>query len=142
MKKNLTLFLILLLASCHPSDMPQLLKEMMNKQKNLNEENLYGEKMPYFQGGQDSLTLFLKDNINYPQFEKEQGIEGTVYISFIVEKDGTVSTVKIEKEVSNGPGFAREALRVVKLMPKWSPATLKGKPVRLSMTIPIKFVLH
>ncbi len=102
------------------------------------------EVMPEFpnpRGVADPINEYLSLNTNYPQFEKEQGKQGTVYVSFIIEKDGSVSNVEVAKGVPGAPGLGREAVRVIKAMPKWTPATRNGKPVRLQMTIPVKFVL-
>jgi periplasmic protein TonB len=104
----------------------------------------HAETMPEFpnpRGIADPLNEYLRANINYPQFEMEQGKQGTVYVSFIVEKDGSVTNVVVSIPVAGAPGFGREAVRVVKAMPKWKPATLHGKPVRVSVTLPVKFIL-
>lgn len=97
------------------------------------------EEMPEFPGGNLEMNLFLKKNILYPFKELQNGISGTVYVSFIVEKDGSITDVKIIKGVAGGPGLSREALRVVRLMPNWSPGKQGGKLVRTIFTLPIKF---
>ena len=97
------------------------------------------EQMPEFPGGNMEMNIFLRKNILYPFKELQNGISGTVYVSFIVEKDGSITDVKIMKGVAGGPGLSREALRVVRLMPNWSPGKQGGKLVRTIFTLPIKF---
>ena len=97
------------------------------------------EQMPEFPGGSIQMNDFLKKNILYPFKELEAGITGTVYVSFIVEIDGSITNVKIIKGVAGGTGLSREALRVVKLMPNWSPGKQGGKLVRTIFNLPIKF---
>jgi TonB family protein len=101
----------------------------------------YVEEMPQFPGGQDSLNSYLRRNIKYPQLEKEQGKQGTVYMSFVVRKDGSITDVKVMKQVPGAPGFTKEAERVINAMPIWKPGKMNGRPVNTSMTIPIKFSL-
>ena len=83
------------------------------------------------------MTKFLKNNVRYPAAAQEQGIQGRVVVSFVVEKNGSVSNAKVVKSVD--ALLDREALRVVLAMPKWKPAILKGKQVRCQYTIPINF---
>lgn len=92
-----------------------------------------------FPGGLDGLIAFLSQNIEYPQEARETGTEGIVYVTFVVEKDGSVSNVKILQNLYGGCG--EEAVRVVKAMPKWTPAKHKGKRVRMQFNLPIKFTL-
>lgn len=95
------------------------------------------DNMPEFPGGMAALTKFLKNNVRYPAAAQEKGIQGRVVISFVVEKNGSVSSAKVVKSVD--ALLDREALRVVLAMPKWKPAILKGKQVRCQYTIPINF---
>ena len=80
------------------------------------------------------------ENIKYPESALKQGIQGTVYVSFIVEKDGSVSNVNILKGI--GGECDEEALRVVKEMPRWTPGLYKGKPARVLFNMPIYFKLN
>ena len=96
--------------------------------------------MPQFPGGADALIEYMKKNVIYPNKAKEKGVQGTVYVSFIVEKDGSVSNVNILKGI--GGECDEEALRVVKEMPKWKPGLYKGKPARVQFTMPIYFKLN
>lgn len=98
------------------------------------------EQMPEYPGGQEAMAGFLSGNIKYPAEAKEKGIQGTVYVAFVVAADGNVTDIKIEKSV--GYGCDEEALRVVKQMPKWKPGVQKGKPVAVSFVLPIKFQLQ
>jgi len=95
------------------------------------------EVSPEFPGGQDSLTIFLKENIHYPETARETKIEGVVYVSFIIETDGSVSNVKIARSI--GYGCDEEAVRVVQAMPVWKPGTQSGKPVRMQYNLPVRF---
>ena len=100
----------------------------------------YAEVMPEF-AGPGTFSQYLGKNIKYPTVEKEEGKTGTVYISFVVEKDGSITNVKPVKEVPGAPGFTKEAIRVISQMPKWKPGQMNGKPVRVEFTQPIKFWL-
>ena len=95
------------------------------------------EEMPKYPGGDEARTKYMIESIKYPAEAKKKGIEGTVYVSFIVESDGTVSNVKILKGI--GGGCDEEAMRVVKGMPKWLPGKQKGKPVRVQFNMPVKY---
>jgi TonB family protein len=99
----------------------------------------FAEQMPAFPG---KFSEYLQKNIKYPHAEKEAGIDGTVYITFIVEKDGSISNVHAVKEVPGGPGLTKEAVRVIARMPNWTPGQMNGKPVRVTITQPVKFVLE
>jgi periplasmic protein TonB len=97
------------------------------------------QKMPEFPGGVSAMNEFLKRNIKYPQLAKEIGITGTVFISFIVEKDGTLSSQTILKGI--GGGCDEEALRVIRMMPKWEPGKQREVPVRVLFNLPVRFTL-
>jgi TonB family protein len=97
------------------------------------------EQMPEFIGGDEARVKFLSKNIKYPQKAKESGIQGTVYISFIVEENGSVSEVTVLRGI--GGGCDEEAMRVVKMMPKWKSGKQSGKNVRVQFNMPIKFQL-
>jgi len=97
------------------------------------------EIMPEFIGGADALDEFVKKNIKYPAEAKEKGIQGKVYVQFVVEKDGTVTNVVVRRGAN--ALLDAEAVRVVKLMPAWKPGTMRGKKVRVRYTLPITFSL-
>ena len=95
------------------------------------------EVAPEFPGGMDKMAKYLSENIKYPEEAKEKGISGRVFISFVIEKDGSVNEVKVMRSI--GGGCDDEAVRVVKAMPKWKPGMQKGKPVRVNYVLPILF---
>ena len=97
------------------------------------------DEMPQFQGGDQAMFTYLSENIKYPEEAKDKGIAGRVFISFVVEKDGSVSNVEVKRGI--GGGCDDEAVRVVKAMPKWKPGKKDGKPVRVSYMLPIVFKL-
>ena len=98
------------------------------------------EVMPQFPGGAQAMMKFVAENVQYPEEAKEKEISGRVMVGFIVEKDGSISDVKVAKGI--GGGCDEEAVRVVKAMPKWKPGKQKGKPVRVHYTLPLTFKLQ
>lgn len=102
----------------------------------------YAEKMPEYPGGMSEMFKFIQSNMIYPDIEKEAGIEGNVYVQFVVTKEGLVTSPKILKSVPNAPGFDKEVRRIIKLMPTWIPGENEGKKVNVYFTIPIKFKLN
>ena len=98
------------------------------------------EDDPEFPGGMDALHAFIEKNLVYPEEAKAAGIEGKVYISFTVEKDGSITNVKILRDI--GYGCGDEAVRVVKMMPKWIPGKQRGNPVRVQFNLPVVFKLN
>ena len=97
------------------------------------------EQMPEFPGGQEGLVNYLVENLNYPEKAKAKKITGKVYVSFVVEKDGSISNVKVLRDI--GYGCGEEAMRVVKAMPRWKPGMQRGKNVRVQYTLPLNFQL-
>lgn len=97
------------------------------------------DEQPSYPGGQDAMIAFMLKNIRYPEEAKKAGAQGTVFITFAVETDGSLRSVKILRGFRND--CDKEALRVVKLMPNWNPAMMKGKPVKANITLPVKFAL-
>lgn len=102
------------------------------------------EDQPEFPGGQSELANFLKRNIVYPPMEKNNGIEGTAYVQFVVWKNGTIRDVRIfpGSEARATENMRNEAMRVVKLMPKWKAGKQRGKNVACRFMLPIKFTLR
>lgn len=98
------------------------------------------ESMPEFPGGEAELHRYLAENIKYPQMAKESGIQGRVFVTFVVERDGAVTDVRVLRGI--GGGCDEEAIRVVKNMPKWAPGKQRGKPVRVQFNLPVKFTLQ
>ena len=97
------------------------------------------EEMPSFPGGSNALSSFIAANLKYPVVAQENGIQGRVVVKFVVDKDGRITDVEITRSVD--PSFDKEAMRIVKAMPKWKPGKLKGNCVRVKYTIPIVFGL-
>lgn len=98
------------------------------------------EQMPSFPGGTGALMQYLSRNIKYPPVAEENGIQGRVICSFVVERDGSVTDVRIEKGVD--PSLDKEAIRVVSSMPKWIPGRQNGQSVRVKYTLPVTFRLQ
>ncbi|MBP7496929.1 MAG: energy transducer TonB [Bacteroidales bacterium] len=98
------------------------------------------EEMPSFPGGEFARIRFIQQNVKYPFAAVKNHIEGKVIISFIIEKDGSVSNIKLSNSI--GGGCDEEALRVVRLMPKWIPGRQKGNPVRVQFNMPVNFRLR
>lgn len=98
------------------------------------------ENDPEFPGGIEAMYKFLAQNIKYPQLARENNITGRVYVTFVVEKDGSVSGVKVLRDIGGGCGA--EAVRVVKSMPKWTPGKQRGKAVRVQYNLPVNFNLQ
>ena len=98
------------------------------------------EQMPSFPGGDAELMKFLHDHIKYPVVAEENGIQGRVIAQFVVERDGSISDVKVIKSVD--PSLDKEAIRVLKSMPKWIPGKQNGSAVRVKYTVPVTFRLQ
>ncbi len=98
------------------------------------------EDMPEFPGGELALRKYIANAIKYPVIAQENGIQGKVYVTFVVDKDGGISDARVARGVD--PSLDKEALRVVNTLPKWKPGKQRGKPVRVSYTVPINFVLQ
>jgi len=96
--------------------------------------------MPQFPGGEKARIKYLDENIVYPIEARRKGIQGKVFVTFIVERDGSVSNVRLLRGI--GGGCNEEAIRVIENMPKWIPGIQKGKPVRVQFNIPIIFKLN
>jgi TonB family protein len=94
---------------------------------------------PEFPGGEAELAKFLQKTIRYPATAKQNRIQGKVYVQFVVEKDGSITDIKVIREPGSGTGD--ESVRVMKLSPKWIPGKLNGQPVRVQFTLPIEFSL-
>ena len=98
------------------------------------------EEMPSFPGGEQKLMEFVAKNVKYPQIARETGIQGRVFVNFVVEPDGSVSHVSVLRGI--GGGCDEEAMRVVKSMPKWKPGKQRGKAVRVQYMLPVNFKLQ
>jgi len=98
------------------------------------------QEMPQFPGGEAELFKFLVHHLRYPPEAKEIGVTGRVFVYFVVEPDGSISSLSVKRGI--GSGCDEEALRVVALMPRWSPGKQGGIPVRVQFTLPVKFTLQ
>ncbi len=98
------------------------------------------EQMPMFPGGDAALMGYLRDNIHYPTVAAENGVQGRVVVGFVVERDGSITDVNILRGVD--PSLDREAMRVVKSMPKWTPGKQNGSAVRVKYQVPVSFRLQ
>ena len=115
-------------------------KPQTDTTKKKNSWDCIPETMPYFPGGQVLMLKYLADNIKYPASAVKAKKQGRVIVTFIVQKDGSVTHAKIAKSID--PELDAEALRVVKGMPKWTPGTQNGKPVNVKYSVPVKFSLQ
>ena len=98
------------------------------------------EQMPSFPGGMAALMAYLQKSIKYPPVAEENGIQGRVICTFVVERDGSVTDVRVAKSVD--PSLDKEAVRVVSAMPKWIPGKQNGQSVRVKYTLPVTFRLQ
>jgi protein TonB len=105
----------------------------------LSYDKLTEPTMPKYPGGTEKMFDFIADNLRWP-YDDESCIQGRVIVSFIVEKDGSLTDIKVEKSID--PLFDKEAVRVVKSMPKWEPGMWNGKPARVKFFVPIRFRLE
>ena len=116
--------------------------EMIEVEEKVEEPEIFTivEKMPSYPGGEKALFKYLGDNIKYPAMAKDAGITGKVFVNFVVNETGKITDVKILRGI--GGGCDEEAMRVIKNRPKWNAGKQRGKAVKLSDNLPIKFTLH
>jgi TonB family protein len=98
------------------------------------------EDSPEFPGGDEARMNYLAHSLKYPQEARENNIQGTVYVEFVVEIDGSLTRIKVLRGI--GSGCDEECVRVVKLMPKWNPGKQRGNPVRSQFVLPVQFILN
>ena len=98
------------------------------------------ESAPEYPGGEEALYKYLQTSINYPQLAKDQNLQGRVFVTFVVAKDGSIANPKILRDIGGGCG--EEAIRVVRKMPKWKPGKQRGKSVRVQFNLPVMFQLE
>lgn len=98
------------------------------------------EQMPSFPGGPSALMEWLSNNVKYPVVAQENGVQGRVVVSFVVERDGSITDVKVVRGVD--PSLDREASRVVRAMPRWIPGKQNGSAVRVKYNVPVAFRLQ
>jgi len=97
------------------------------------------EQMPEFPGGQEAMMKYMSANIKYPEDMAEAGVGGKVFIEFVVRADGSITDVRVLRGIPGGQSLDREAVRVVKAMPKWIPGKQNGKPVDVFYRLPVMF---
>jgi periplasmic protein TonB len=112
------------------------------QEEEVEEEQIFTivEDDPTFPGGQSALMQYLQSNLRYPTMAREAGIQGTVFVTFVVERDGSITDVRVLRGV--GGGLDEEAIRVVRNMPRWTPGRQRGQAVRVQFNLPIRFVLN
>lgn len=98
------------------------------------------EQKPTFPGGDSALYKWISSQLNYPPTAAEEGVQGRVTVGFVIEKDGSITNVRVMR--GKHPDLDREAVRVVKKMPKWNPGRVNGAPVRVTYILPINFKLQ
>ncbi len=96
-------------------------------------------ELPQFQGGDMALKRFLASHLNYPQRAVEEGLTGKCYTQFVVNEDGTITDLVVKRGVPNCPECDAEAIRVIKLMPKWIPGKVDGKVAKMNYNLPVSF---
>lgn len=98
------------------------------------------DEMPQFPGGTNGLMVWLSNNVKYPAVAQENGVQGRVIVSCVIERDGSITDVRVVQGID--PSLDKEAVRVVSSMPKWTPAKIKGQPIRVLYRVPVAFRLQ
>jgi len=140
-------YFLLLLVICFLCVNTAIAQNGTKKNDTTNSETLFlpFEEDASFPGGYESLITFIKENLKYPQEAKEKGIQGRVPVTFVVERDGSITNIKLLRKI--GYGCDEEAIRIIKLMPKWKPSKLynsktkKWHVTRQQFNLPIQFEL-
>ncbi|MAO32840.1 MAG: hypothetical protein CL824_04970 [Crocinitomicaceae bacterium] len=102
--------------------------------------DIYCDTMPEFKGGIDSLSVFIKNNLEYPKWASKKNIQGRVFVSFIVDENGDIKNAKILRNEAD-PRLDKYVLKVIYKMPKWTPGILNGNYIAIKMTLPVNFQL-
>jgi protein TonB len=100
---------------------------------------IVAENNPEYPGGEAAFAKFLQNHIRYPNLAKENGVQGRVFVQFVVERDGSLTDLQIVR--NPGSGLGEEAVRVLKISPHWKPGSQNGKLVRVQYTVPVNFAL-
>ncbi len=140
MKRYITLLLLVATVSLSNAQQPDTTRNASDKAATGDTSIVSEEDPATFPGGDKALKSFLSNNLIYPKKAIKKGIQGTVLVEFVVEKDGSISKVIVKRGVSRE--LDSEAVRVVSLMPKWIPATIKGEIVRSYYRLPVHFALQ
>jgi TonB family protein len=144
--KNIFLLFVLLLISivsnAQVQDSEQLIQQPKAVEESPQEETfVIVEKMPEFPGGPAALMQYLNSKIKYPEECRKMGVEGKVFVKFIVDATGNIINVQVLRGIVDGKLLEKEAIRVVESMPNWKPGTQGGKAVSVYFTLPISFKL-
>ncbi len=131
MKKLLTLLMLIFISSISFS------QEIEDEEESEDAIFIYVNRMPRFPGGNDSLRTYITENIIYPEQAQIQNIQGTVYLRFVVEKDGSIGPVQLQRGIHEL--LDKEAIRVIKTLPNFTPGEQNGKRVRAWYSLPIIF---
>jgi len=115
-------------------------KEDANIAGDLDEPKVIVEQMPQFPGGENEMMKFIKEHLRYPVVAQELGVTGTVIINFVVDREGAITKMVVTRSI--GSGCDEEAMRVLDIMPHWSPGKQGGQTVSVRFTLPFKFIIH
>ena len=121
--------------------LPVLAQETGERKDSVKQDSIYcgiPYTYPSFPGGQEAMLQFLKENLLWPDVEAD--VQGRVIVTFVVETDGSLTDLKVVRGLD--PAFDKEALRIVKSMPKWIPGTQNGQPIRVRYSVPVTFKLE
>lgn len=99
------------------------------------------DQNPSFPGGNQALFRYLQENLKYPSIAQANGIQGRTLVSFVVEKDGSITNAQVVRSAGD-PSLDREAVRIIRTMPRWRPGKIQGQEVRVQYTVPINFKLQ
>lgn len=122
-----------------PPPFPAATKETKTNVNDSDAVLLVVEENAAFPGGDEGLAKFLRENTTYPQRCKDSAYTATIYMRFVVEKDGSISNIEPARESKDCPEFAEECKRVISLMPRWKPGTMQGRRVRVQCIVPFRF---
>lgn len=141
--KNTLLALSLLICGISFSQEEELIAPKVDVPTPIAEDSIYTmmDEPAQFPGGTSAMMNFLAKNMRYPESVAEKGLQGKCFLKFVVDKEGLITDIKVLRGISGCPECDKEAIRVVKSMPKWIPGKLNGKKVKSYFTLPITFVL-
>jgi Gram-negative bacterial TonB protein C-terminal/Secretion system C-terminal sorting domain len=126
---------VLCFVKSKPTECGEIIEEPASSSCEMFEMDL----LPQFPGGEKAFLCFLYENLQWPEQARDASVFGTVVASFVVKKDGAIADIKLLRDIGGGCG--REAMRVIGMMPKWAPGSIKGMPVNCKMIVPVKFRL-
>ncbi len=139
MKKIVILFVSFFLMIAYVANAQSSRKPVVKKQGGDNTVYVAVDKIASFPGGLKSMVEYMEGELNYPEDAQSRNVQGRVMVTFVINKDGSIQDVTVQKSVD--PSLDSEAIRMVKAMPKWTPAERDGKVVRSRYTLPVLFKL-